>query len=147
MSSLFCYLVIGVPAWALIAHFVGDFLFQSDWMAINKSKHWDVLAIHVVCYTLAFLPFYCLGWIGKEFLVWLWATHFLTDAITSRLTSRLWFLDMFYLTDKEERSWTEGYDFLGRFNGKRHWFFVMIGFDQLLHYLTIAYLINALGTR
>lgn len=130
-----------VPIWALIAHFVGDFLFQSDWMATNKSKHWDVLAIHVCAYTVAFLPFWAVGWIPADFLLYLWATHYVTDAITSRITSALWFIDMQVPPTDIELGNGQIYKFYGRFNAKRHWFFAMIGLDQLIHYITIAYLL------
>jgi hypothetical protein len=44
-----------ITANALVAHAVGDYLLQSDWMALNKTKsHWPALA-HVVAYTLPFV--------------------------------------------------------------------------------------------
>jgi hypothetical protein len=36
----------------LTLHFIGDFLLQSDWMALNKSKNWDALSQHVLVYAL-----------------------------------------------------------------------------------------------
>lgn len=41
---LFNYLFIG--------HLIGDFLFQTNWMAMNKSKKWFPLLTHCVVYTL-----------------------------------------------------------------------------------------------
>lgn len=108
-----------LPLWLalaiLLAHFVGDFLFQSDRVATGKSKSWLVLTEHVVCYAVAFLPF---TWTYRieTWIQWFalnMAAHFLTDAVTSRWTSRL------YLA------------------GKRHWFFVVIGLDQLIHAATL----------
>lgn len=34
-----------------LAHLVGDFLFQTTWMAINKATKWIPLLAHVVVYT------------------------------------------------------------------------------------------------
>lgn len=34
-----------------LAHLVGDFLFQTSWMAMNKATKWIPLLAHVVVYT------------------------------------------------------------------------------------------------
>ncbi len=39
----------------LVAHAVGDYIIQSDWMANEKSKQHTAAAIHAVTYTLPFL--------------------------------------------------------------------------------------------
>src|SRR3990167_1335879 len=91
----------------LVAHFVGDFICQTDWMAQNKSKRWDALALHVAVYSA--VVYACLlvagafwaGWrfttqiplVIPRFLPFIGATfaaHFVQDAITSRINSRLW---------------------------------------------------------
>ena len=41
----------------LMAHFVGDFICQTDWMALNKSKRWDALALHVGVYSAVLFSF------------------------------------------------------------------------------------------
>lgn len=137
----------------LVAHFVADFLAQSDWMAVNKSKRWDALALHVGAYIGAagfivaiFQP--PSPWpytTAKMFGVWLLVNalaHFVQDAVTSRITSRLWFFR------REDGIWAQAeyaYPKHGRtlvnpwtpIDGTRHWFFVAIGADQLLHYGTL----------
>lgn len=120
-----------IPVPFLIAHFVGDFLFQTDWMALNKSKRFDALTIHVAIYSLCFLPW------GLKFFFLTLLTHWITDFYTSRLTSRLWFFDMKPLSVMPYCKVCADYDFAVRMNGKRHWFFVAIGADQLVHYLTL----------
>lgn len=40
---------------ALIAHLVGDYVFQSDWMASEKVKQSVAAAAHALTYTLPFL--------------------------------------------------------------------------------------------
>lgn len=39
----------------LIAHFVGDYLIQSDWMALEKTKRWWPAVVHATTYGLPFL--------------------------------------------------------------------------------------------
>ena len=131
----------------LVAHFVGDFICQSDWMAQNKSKRWDALALHVLVYA---------GVLGL-FLLWTptdaellliavnAAAHFMQDAITSRINARLWFINGVRVRDKfKDVELSEGarledaaasYEVV--YNDNRHWFFVGIGADQLLHYVTL----------
>ena len=113
MDYLFLYV--------LFLHWVGDFVLQSHTMSVNKSKNWGVLTFHVGVYSFTL-------WIGllltnlvspleplltEKFLVITFFTHFLTDAITSRITSRLWAA------------------------GQTHNFFVMIGLDQFIHFVTL----------
>lgn len=97
-------------------HFVADFLLQSDWMALNKSKRNVPLLVHVAVYSTPFLIF---GWI---FALVNGVAHFVTDWLSSRATSWLW--------NKE----------------KRHWFFVVIGLDQAVHmtalFLTYHWLVS-----
>ncbi len=121
----------------VFAHWVSDFVLQSGWMATNKSHNWSALAAHVVTYTVsmatimlifitvtayinmnntglyavlfAFFP------VAVGYFIVMWAVingvlHFITDAITSRITSKLW--------QKNDM----------------HNFFVVVGLDQLVHY-------------
>lgn len=98
-----------IPVSLLLTHFIGDFLLQNDWMALNKSKSWFALTIHCWLYSFVFLWIQTPWWFSVCF-----CTHFCTDAITSRWTSKLYQA------------------------GHRHWFFVVIGLDQLIHYFTLA---------
>jgi len=85
-------------------HFLGDFIFQTDRMALNKSKSNLILAEHCVIYSILFMYF---GW---AFMVVNGVLHFMTDWCTSRATSHLWK------------------------NNQRHWFFTVIGLDQAIHF-------------
>ena len=87
----------------LFLHWVGDFVFQSDWMAKNKSKSNRALLIHVAVYCIPLMFF---GW---KFALINCALHFCVDFLTSRVTSKLW----------EAK--------------QVHWFFVVIGLDQFIH--------------
>jgi hypothetical protein len=123
----------------LTCHFLGDFPFQSDWMALNKSKNWTALADHVTIYTLCFIPTIFLAPRISSFLSFLgfiWLSHFITDAITSRLTSRLWFIHIdpvpqeLLIEDGRARDLNLCHVV---FLPTRHRFFVAIGADQLIH--------------
>ena len=101
-------MLLSVPIMLLFIHFVGDFILQSNWMALNKSKNWIALLCHTIVYSLCFIGY------GMVFVSITFLLHTLTDAITSRITSKLWQTN------------------------QRHWFFVAIGADQLLHYIGLA---------
>lgn len=130
----------------LVFHWFGDFFCQTDWMALNKSKSLDALAVHTWAYLLlGLLPIITiLGLLTHpdHLLVMWWILnglcHFVQDGITSRITSRLWFIPMECVSENDNLWYA--YPQMS----KRHWFFVAIGADQLLHYVTLfvtAYLL------
>jgi len=100
---------IKLVLWLLFTHWVADFLMQSAWMAQNKSKQLDALAMHCLTYggvvgLMTLNPM--LGLING-------LIHFPVDFVTSRINAKLW----------EEK--------------KTHWFFVCIGLDQFIHFCTL----------
>lgn len=99
-------------------------------MALNKSKNNQALTIH------AFVYAWCFSWWGLEFACFTFLTHWATDYITSRCTSKLWFIDLEPLVVPLKDSWFDYYAHV--IPKKRHWFFVVIGFDQLIHFTTLA---------
>lgn len=132
--------MLTLPLSIIVIHFLADFVCQSDWMALNKSKHWDPLVIHGLAYTFCFWlcdfswPFLCVTFV----------THTLTDALTSRATSKLWFITLGEQVDSPNLDYPT-FEFARVFPRKRHWFFVMIGFDQLIHYTTLALTLKYFG--
>lgn len=138
-------MTLTLPLSLLIVHTVADFVFQTDKMAINKSKSMGWLSLHCLVYAMCFV------WLGFTFSIVTFMTHFLTDAITSRITGRLWFIQFFEPQDcprkYEPKNYPNpflvlgGYQFYAGalvFLGLRHWFFVVIGLDQLIHFTTLA---------
>jgi hypothetical protein len=112
---------VKIVLWLLTIHWIADFVLQTDWMAVNKSKNILALLAHIGFYSVALFVGFAIwcelphdttyrvfAFVGLTAVF-----HFVTDAITSTITSYLW--------QKEER----------------HWFFVVIGFDQFLHYLQL----------
>lgn len=95
------------------AHWFGDFILQTDYIAQNKSKSNVILCEHIVLYVI---PLVLIGFVIPISLAWLLINaiaHFSIDYVTSRITSNLW--------QKK----------------KVHWFFVTIGADQALHMTTL----------
>jgi hypothetical protein len=110
----------------LLLHWIGDFVFQSNKMAVQKSKDLSFLSLHVIVYILTLAigiglyylvftpPIFTIQGIAG-FLLFNLLAHFITDFFTSKLST-------YY--NKEKR---------------RHAFFVVIGFDQLIHIVTIVF--------
>lgn len=67
----------------LAAHMIGDYVIQNDWMAANKLKCWKARSVHVLVYTLGFVPFLLLAGAGTSQLLLFLAitaiTHWLVD--------------------------------------------------------------------
>lgn len=99
----------------LIAHFIGDFLLQTDKQAKGKSSSNILLTEHIASYIIPFVLIGFLIPISLAFLVVTFLTHFATDWISSRITKKLWV------------------------EQKVHWFFAVIGADQLVHALTLIW--------
>lgn len=64
-----------ITADQLLAHLVGDYLLQSDWMAQEKTKQTWAAWMHAVCYTVPFLFLTSSAWA----LWWIMVTHFVID--------------------------------------------------------------------
>jgi len=65
---------------ALACHFLGDFAFQSEYMAMNKGKNWEVLFYHCAVYVSLFALF------GSTLLQLgvLLISHLIIDALKAR---------------------------------------------------------------
>ncbi len=121
----------------LAVHFVGDFPLQGllpGNVATRKSHSWPALLLHTSTYSLLFW----IGW-GWQFALITFLAHTLTDALTSQLTTRWWFMPVQAISDKDiawekwaliTYKWTH---FTRLEPVKRTLFFSTIGFDQLLH--------------
>lgn len=119
------YLSLSLPVILsiLIAHWIADFIAQTDQMAKNKSTSNKWLISHVMTYGIT-MGFLMVIMLSKVPIIWLLVNtvaHGATDYVTSRITSRLWKAN------------------------EVHWFFVVVGLDQLIHmmtmFITAAYLI------
>lgn len=107
--------------YVLFVHYIADFVLQTNWMALNKSKSNLALGAHILTYSVAMflglliffpvLPVLAFVAINS-------AAHFLTDYVTSRMNAYFWV------------------------NEKRSYFWWTIGFDQWVHAATLVLLLN-----
>lgn len=109
------------PFWQLVAllatHWFGDFVLQTNYQATKKSQRLDALSLHVATYmaTLFVAAVILFGLtLAIAFTTINGALHLATDYFTSRVSSRL----------RAKQDW--------------HLFYVVIGFDQLIHQVTLA---------
>ena len=65
---------------ALACHFVGDFAFQSEWLASQKGKSWEINLYHCLIYTAVFVLAGCLWWQALVLL----GSHFIIDPLKAR---------------------------------------------------------------
>lgn len=102
----------------LAAHWFTDFVLQTRWQALNKSKNNIALMQHIATYTgvfaVASAALFGINTLLVVFVIINGALHFVIDYFTSRISSKLYI----------KQDW--------------HNFFVVIGFDQLLHQTTLA---------
>jgi len=61
----------------LILHLIGDYLLQSDWMAVNKGRQTFPAFCHATLYSL---PFLLIGSFPSVTIIW--ATHLLIDRLS-----------------------------------------------------------------
>lgn len=124
MTTTFIIIIL-----VMLLHFIGDFVCQTEWMAVNKSKSIVPLMAHVLTYsTVLFVGLLFGGLICSEipslgvsvqptfplfFAVTNGIVHFIVDFVTSRINARLW----------EKKN--------------MHNFFVGIGADQFIHAATL----------
>ena len=104
----------GLLSWLLAGHMVGDYLFQTRWMATQKTKLFSALAIHAAIYACAIwlvsLPAGGLSPLSVLFL-------FLTHAVVDRRDITLWWCK--YVTQSQEE-----------------WLFIMT--DQAMHIVVLV---------
>lgn len=115
---------IGTIYTILLAHYLSDFVAQTDWMATQKSTSNKALAIHIAAYSSTMLGVMYLCMLAFGFysiplialLSWValnGAMHFGTDYVSSRMS---------------KRAYESG-------NLRRFW--AIIGADQLVHLVTL----------
>jgi len=126
LESAFEVNLLGTVFSLLIAHLIGDFVLQNDWMAKGKSTSFKKLAVHIIVYTmvLAFFAFplsqgSMMGAI--TFVLFNGLMHMATDFVTSKAVAKA-FAD-----------------------GDTHGGFLVIGIDQTFHYFILFLTIPLLG--
>ncbi len=118
-----------VLIYIFFAHYVGDFIFQTTWMATTKSKSLKALFLHLATYNAVLLVFgFIFCWFTEvdiqlmaQYVLLNVALHLATDFVTSKCSS--WAFE----------------------NKKIELFWSMIGLDQFIHsatfIITLSYFI------
>lgn len=121
------YAIIVIFLQILFIHWFADFICQTPFQAVNKSKRLDALVFHVLSYSILttalwlwVFPIPCTA-VNVLFIFCVnFFAHLATDFTTSRLNGLLYRL--------------------GKNDPSKHWFFVGVGFDQILHYIQLFWL-------
>ncbi|MGE5396709.1 MAG: DUF3307 domain-containing protein [Chitinophagales bacterium] len=74
----------------LVGHLVGDFLFQTHWMAENKNTKLWPLFVHSLVYTLTV---YAFSWLTGGISYWGMAIIFLSHFLLDQRSFTRWWLD------------------------------------------------------
>ena len=107
----------------ILIHWISDFVLQPRIMGENKSKSFAWLGLHCLVYTFVTI----IGWgLFVDFTIQtlytsaylIYSTHYLTDYISSNMTTSL----------AKKKRW--------------YLFFTTIGFDQVLHYTQLFLIYN-----
>jgi hypothetical protein len=122
----------------VLAHLVGDYILQSDYMAINKKDRIVPCLIHVLLYTV---PFLFLTRSPLALLV-IMGTHFVIDHW--KFPARLVWIKNWLLAPAKDRKTWEACSFTGYSPDRPVWLTVwlLIAVDNILHLV-----INGLSIR
>jgi hypothetical protein len=102
----------------LIGHLIGDYLFQTSWMASNKAKQWIPLLVHSVVYTIIVTTVVYLGYGLLPFLaiILILGSHIILD----RRTFVQWWVKNVMNSNDKEAGW------------------LMIMADQIFHLIILS---------
>src|ERR1035438_997041 len=97
---------IGIVLFIIFIHWVSDFVCQTHEMSMNKSKSNYWLTMHILVYTSVTFIFWNFFLIQPyslyqaldylKIFAFIFSTHWITDYITSRMTSKLYAKDDFH---------------------------------------------------
>ncbi|MBU8905922.1 DUF3307 domain-containing protein [Desertibacillus haloalkaliphilus] len=87
----------------VVAHLIGDFLFQTSWMAMYKATKWLPLLSHCLVYTVtvALIDWFSFGALSISAILFIFITHVLLD----RRTFVQWWLRNIMKTTGKEAGW------------------------------------------
>lgn len=135
--------VMFILAYCFVLHFLADFILQSREMGKKKSSEFSWLARHIFTqiyvFTLGLLPF-----VGPGFALTFALLNGLMHAIIDWNIWKAYKVLVYYRIQKNQDHELLAEDPYDKANPWKywedHWFYATIGFDQLLHSLTIIVL-------
>lgn len=117
----------------VVLHFVSDFVLQTHWQAINKNRYWDALLMHTfmysICVTIGLSAYIMLNY-GFQNIAQQLTTFFAITLISHTVID--------YISSREAKKFFDRSDY---HNG-----FVVIGLDQMIHYLQLFLTVKYLFT-
>ena len=144
----------------VLFHFWGDYLLQSDWMSIEKTKRWKPAVIHALIYSLAFLVIANITAVLTILVSHLLIDRFRLVKYLLRVKEWRWKAEWGYITTEKEaeyytqqniKAWKECKGIAITETPKPVWMWVwlMIISDNTIHitinYLAIRYLNYTIG--
>lgn len=90
-------------SYMLIGHLIGDYLFQTKWMATRKAKEWFPLLVHCMIYTVTVIAIVFIGY-GMLPLVAI-ALILVSHIILDQRTFVSWWVKHIMKTEGKEASW------------------------------------------
>lgn len=113
-------------AWFVVAHFVGDYLIQTEYEALNKAqgRFWNrALVVHCLKYTACFVPILLAYQVSMGWLMPILVTHLVFD--------RRWIIVLWrrHINRNSEQGIAQTF-----------WLTVMI--DQIFHMLVIVGIVS-----
>ena len=87
----------------LIAHLFGDFIFQTNWMAVNKADRTHSLLFHSLAYTLTIFIFASV--FSVPLSIWAIALVFVSHCILDRRVFTQWWVKTVMKVDGPEADW------------------------------------------
>lgn len=87
----------------LIAHLFGDFIFQTNWMAVNKANRTNSLLFHALTYTLTIFLFASV--FSVKLSVWAILLIFVSHCILDRRSFPKWWVKTVMRVHGRETDW------------------------------------------
>ena len=84
---------------------MGDYLFQTKWMATKKAKEWIPLLVHCMIYTvvITILVYLGYGWLPMGAIALIFGSHILLD----QRTFISWWVKHIMKAEGKEASWLQ----------------------------------------
>ena len=115
--------------WLLIGHLAGDFLLQTDEMAVNKGLYWQWMLRHVVWYAIA---------VGAVLIVYAWVHH-----LSSWLTGAALLFVVVTHVVLDRRGVVRWWIRLGNSSPDHSWLPIVV--DQVFHLLILGVVAQVLA--
>ncbi len=112
-----------------LTHFISDWMFQTSWESMNKSKQFLPLFVHCSVYTVFFIPIFYFLKINMLLLILLFVSHMILD----NRKFLFWWLHNIKRTKQKDV-------------GDITWTILVIAMDQILH-LAVLGLVLFLNSR